>query len=183
MQFLSVCPRNMKGFQNPHVISHSSPSRGHGPPRSLHSHDRHFGGCSVSQTAPQAACSGYGLLAGATSAMATPRLVAARGTSLWQPPRNWMLILSQLISSCLPATQGLWGRGTRGQSPAHLWVRSSWVCACRWQLGTQSSSPGAWKRTAGHYQPFLFFQLFMAYKGNVTWIPSQSVAMHLPEKL
>lgn len=120
MQFLSVRPRNMKGFQNPHVISHSSPSRGHGPPRSLHSHDRHFGGCSVSQTAPQAACSGYRLLAGATSAMATPRLVAARGTSLRQPPGSWMFILTHLISSCLPATQGLWGRGDQGTKPCTL---------------------------------------------------------------
>lgn len=132
-----------------------------------------------------------------------PRL-PARATGCWLgPPQQWQPhgwwlreeracgslpgtgCSSYLISShpaCQPP-RGCGAGGTRGQSPAHLWVRSSRVCACRWQLGTQSSSPGAWKRTAGHYQPFLFFQLFMAYKGNVTWIPSQSVAMHLPEKL
>lgn len=147
MQFLSVCPRNMKGFQNPR----------HFPLQPI------MGACPTNKPSqPQQAfwsmfcrsdgSSGCGLLAGATSAMATPRLVAVRGTSLWQPPGSWMLILTHLISSH-PAYQppsSCGAGGTRGQSHAHLWVRSSWVSACMWQLGTQSSSPGTWKCTAGH---------------------------------
>lgn len=115
MQFLSVCPRNMKGFQNPR----------HFPLQPI------MGACPTNKPSqPQQAfwsmfcrsdgSSGCGLLAGATSAMATPRLVAVRGTSLWQPPGSWMLILTHLISSCLPATQQLWGRGDQGTKPCTL---------------------------------------------------------------
>lgn len=72
---------------------------------------------SVSQTAPQAVCSGYGLLAGTTSAMATPRLVAARGTSLRAARRELDAHLISFHPACQPP-RGC-GAGVPGHKALH----------------------------------------------------------------